>query len=285
GLGKINWNELRDCLVYKIEFRGLSSFNVQLLSTVEKYTNNGSVTIENGKKVYKTQKTLEIVSRKLLNVAFKTPSIGDDGYTSDKFKRIMMNQFSFDDDNKLKNEIDRLELIVSEAKEQKHGTMVVITDYETAVSELKTLKKQSTLIDRTIIEPEYVKYITSIDGAIYFDTFGYCHAIGVILDGIAREDLGDSSRGARYNSAFRYLQKLKETDKNCVIAIISEDGIVDIIPDIDNEEKLYTLFNQIIDLITEDSTEHLEELEEQIKTYKNIDYHMYFKIAEAFNVK
>ncbi|TKH51450.1 hypothetical protein FC698_02190 [Bacillus cereus] len=65
------------------------------------------------------------------------------------------------------------------AREQKHGTMVVITDYDTAVSELKTLKKQSLLIEATKITPEYIQFLTSIDGPIYFDTNGKCHAIGV----------------------------------------------------------------------------------------------------------
>ncbi len=66
-----------------------------------------------------------------------------------------------------------------------------------------------------------IKHITSIDGAVLFDTNGNCHAIGVILDGKASET-EDISNGARHNSAKRY----KNINTSCVIIIVSEDGYV-----------------------------------------------------------
>ncbi|MEC0300965.1 hypothetical protein [Peribacillus frigoritolerans] len=57
--------------------------------------------------------------------------------------------------------MDYLEEVVRQAREQKHGTMVVITDYDTAISELKTLKKQSILIESIEIMPEYIEFLTS----------------------------------------------------------------------------------------------------------------------------
>lgn len=213
---------------------------------------------------------------------FKTPILGDEGYKPDSFNKIMRHQFLEQEEVVDLKGISLLQDIVSIATEQKHGTMVVITEYKTAVSELKKLKKQSTLVTPTLIDAKYIRYITSIDGAIYFDINGYCHAIGVILDGKAAEDIGDSSRGARYNSALRYMHKLKESSKKCVIVIISEDGMVNIIPEIDNEEQIQTIFHQIIDALSgEYNIEELAELEEQFNSYKDIDYQLYFKMAEV----
>ena len=52
-----------------------------------------------------------------------------------------------------------------------------------------------------------------------------CYSFGVILDGIACIDKGDNSRGARYNSAIKYL----ESNPDSIIIIISEDGMIDVI--------------------------------------------------------
>ena len=73
-----------------------------------------------------------------------------------------------------------------------------------------------------------IKNITSIDGAIILDRHGVCHSIGTILDGIANNK-GTSARGARYNSAIRYVENNK---KKCIAVIISEDGMVDLYPDL-----------------------------------------------------
>ena len=59
------------------------------------------------------------------------------------------------------------------------------------------------------------------------DVTGTCYAIGVILDGIATAK-GNSERGSRYNSAIRYV----ENNGNCVAIIISEDGMVNLYPDL-----------------------------------------------------
>jgi DNA integrity scanning protein DisA with diadenylate cyclase activity len=70
--------------------------------------------------------------------------------------------------------------------------------------------------------------LTAIDGSVLLDTQGVCHAIGVILDGIAKEQQGDPSRGARFNSAVRYVGS--RAARSCVVVVISEDGRVDVIP-------------------------------------------------------
>ncbi|PFP69813.1 hypothetical protein COK07_29530 [Bacillus thuringiensis] len=288
GLGKINWNQLKDFILFKVDFNGLSKYNIHLITVKENESNNGVLSIENGKKVYKISKDLEVIDKTLINISFKSPIMGVEGYTSEKFIRLLKSKY-FDEELKVNEDvIEYLEQVVMYAREQKHGTMVVITDYETAISELKTLKKQSILIESTKISPEYIQFLTSIDGAIYFDTNGKCHAIGVILDGIAKENIGDARRGARYNSAYRYLEKLKEKKKKCVIVIISEDGMVNLIPETENEEKVYELFTQWINLIDEDGenvNSKINSIEETLEGNENIDYHLFFKVAEVYRGK
>ncbi|MCU5303196.1 diadenylate cyclase [Bacillus toyonensis] len=93
-------------------------------------------------------------------------------------------------------------------KKQPHGTMVVITKEDQR--EAERLCNQGFLINKTNeIQDSIVKGITAIDGAILLDDTRFCYAIGVILDGIANEKIGTISRGARYNSALRYLNYSK----------------------------------------------------------------------------
>jgi DNA integrity scanning protein DisA with diadenylate cyclase activity len=72
---------------------------------------------------------------------------------------------------------------------------------------------------------ELKKRVCAIDGAVLIDTSGTCHSIGVILDGLAAST-GDSSRGARYNSAVRFARSTKTP---CLLAVVSEDGGTDLL--------------------------------------------------------
>ena len=131
------------------------------------------------------------------------------------------------------NDTDKLVKIIESADRQTHGTLIVFS--KEAASESQRLKNTSISIEKRNLEitthhdVEFIKFITSIDGAILCDETGCCYSIGVILDGItdqSEDSAEDISRGARYNSAHRYYWQRK----NCVIAIISEDGDVSIIP-------------------------------------------------------
>jgi hypothetical protein len=124
--------------------------------------------------------------------------------------------------------LDNIWIIVIEALSQKHGTILVVTNG--AKEEAARLKDQCFTIDPIRLNESLTSKVTSIDGAVLLSSNGTCYAIGVILDGIATQK-GDSSRGARYNSAIRYLEFIKEKYE-CVIVIISEDGMVDIVPDL-----------------------------------------------------
>lgn len=303
GLGVVKWNLQREVEVFnqkgafalRLDLTGLSKYSLVLVQSSVDPASNGELLIENGEKIYRSD--LKLIETELLSVSFKNPRLGEEGYSSEKFTSLLKNVFwgQVADIEQVKFKVDRLDQIVRQAREQKHGTMVVITDHWTAKQELDELRKQSTLIDPKGINKDYIKFLTSIDGAIYFDTEGNCHAIGVILDGKAKQDIGNASRGARFNSAHRYLHKLKdfntnkpvdEPERKCVIVIISEDGSVDLIPELENEEMLLGLSEEIIDLINEKSSEQnkldrLFEKEEVLLCSPIVDSDWLFKIGEA----
>lgn len=113
---------------------------------------------------------------------------------------------------------------VSEAMNQKHGTMLVVS--EDAQGEAERLQNQSITIQPQLLIPELIKKISGIDGAVLLDRHCRCHAIGVILDGMASQS-GDPSRGARFNSAVRYVSSVKVPT---LCLVVSEDGYVNMIP-------------------------------------------------------
>lgn len=116
---------------------------------------------------------------------------------------------------------DLVSLIETAAKER-HGTVLIITG--DAKDEAVRLNRESTMIRRAKVTPELLPHLTPIDGAVLLNPNGECFAIGVILDGEATS-MGDSSRGARYNSAIRYVQSRSEPT---LAVVVSEDGGIDI---------------------------------------------------------
>lgn len=107
---------------------------------------------------------------------------------------------------------------------QTHGSMVIVAD--DAASEAERLALQGTRIESTPLTPELVARASEIDGTILVDPEGLCHAIGVILDGQANEDC-TPSRGARYNSAVRYVG---DGDAARMALVVSDDRTLDVIP-------------------------------------------------------
>ena len=118
---------------------------------------------------------------------------------------------------------------VEAAVVQRHGTMLVITPE--AESETKRLAAQSTVIEPVIVSKDIIAHLSSIDGAILISPEGIIYSFGVILDGKASEN-GNSSRGARYNSAIRYIDGQRSRNINCLALIVSEDGYVDLYPNL-----------------------------------------------------
>jgi len=113
--------------------------------------------------------------------------------------------------------------------EQKHGTTIVVS--AAAAHEANRLSSQSTPIEPTIMTPELVKRLSCIDGAILIDPRGEAHAVGVILDGQATPKV-TPTRGARYNSAVRYVESVNGGPYTACAVVVSEDGSVDLLPNI-----------------------------------------------------
>jgi hypothetical protein len=119
----------------------------------------------------------------------------------------------------------RLWRVVEAAMDQPHGTTIVVS--ARAEDEAARLASQATRVEPVVLGEEMVRRVTTIDGAVLLDADGRCHAVGVILDGRATEK-GRPARGARYNSALRYV-----TDAGCptIAVVISDDGRVDVLPE------------------------------------------------------
>ena len=111
------------------------------------------------------------------------------------------------------------------AREHAHATTLVVTP--DAASEARRLRQQATPIAPTVLSETQVRAVTRIDGAVLLDHDGLCHAVGVILDGKAT-DRGSPARGARFNSALRYV--LEEGARASIAVVLSEDGNVDLLP-------------------------------------------------------
>lgn len=124
-------------------------------------------------------------------------------------------------------DIDVLWELAEEAKKAEHGTMLVVS--EEADEEATRLERQAMPVQPTRLTDTFVRQVTGIDGAVLVDPSGYCHAIGVILDGTASSE-GDRARGARYNSALKYLASAGQTPT--VILLVSEDGMINLLPDL-----------------------------------------------------
>ena len=155
-------------------------------------------------------------AKKLLTVEYGIPRLPSQKINREVFDDLLQRTF----DGTTPNMLDKVWEIVYMATEQKHGTLLIIS------SEAERLNNQSIQIKPTVLDKSLVKSVTSIDGAVLMDITGTCYAIGAILDGKAVPN-ETSERGARYNSAVRYVES---NSGKCVAVIISEDGMVDLYP-------------------------------------------------------
>lgn len=155
----------------------------------------------------------------------------------DKFAKLE-NLISY---GKMKNiaeeKIEVIQAIIQEtALRCKHGTSMVFMNSDEIDLELderlakfkRAFKVENISLQEA--DKDMIQGITAIDGAIFCDLSGNCCAIGVIVDGETIVE-GDYGRGARFNSLNNYVQVYKEKHKDsiCFAAVISEDGMVDII--------------------------------------------------------
>lgn len=172
----------------------------------------------------------------------------------------------------LKDAEDRIWDIIEAGIKQKNGTMIVVSTK--AVDETERLKKQCLSIDPIALTPDLVSRFSGIDGAILIDPKGICHAIGVILDGMATDE-GDQSRGARYNSAIRYITSTYPSPTVCIV--VSEDGHVDVLPELRPQIDK----NQVAKIIALLGALNMENYN---KTISWLDEHRFYLTAEQCDI-
>lgn len=120
-----------------------------------------------------------------------------------------------------------------------HGTTIIIAD--DARSEARRLSNLGTEIAPLPMDENILRTVSAIDGAILMDCQGVCHGIGVILDGTAASNC-TPSRGARFNSAVRYIN-LQQSKRMAIV--ISDDNTVDVIPHLRPRVKKADIENAI----------------------------------------
>lgn len=154
------------------------------------------------------------------------------------YEKMLDKHFSISNASISLEKIKALKQLLSEAVNQKHGTMIIISNE--AEEEAKRLCECGRGIK---IEPinmqkilktdeekgkDIIYNFTKIDGAVFIDEDCVCHAIGVIVDGRAIEN-SNQGRGARYNSGYTYVYDCVDRNIRCLCVIVSEDTTVDVI--------------------------------------------------------
>lgn len=157
----------------------------------------------------------------LVRVAFGDPSLPQPPISPERFRdnftRIFQGTAAAD--------ADHIYAMLTALLDMPRGSMLVIA--EDAASEAARLAGQGTQIKAVSLSSDLLARGNRIDGTILADPAGVCHAIGVILDGAADEAC-TPARGARYNSAVRYVNGGQ--DKRRLAFVISEDRTLDILP-------------------------------------------------------
>ena len=84
-----------------------------------------------------------------------------------------------------------------------------------------------------------LKSYVSIDGALFLDTDGVCHAVGVIVGGDPYRGLADLRRGSRYNSTVFYInsnhiryrvkRRAIRQQNRLVAIVVSDDGMLNVL--------------------------------------------------------
>lgn len=168
----------------------------------------------------------------MMQVTNGVPSLPRPPLDEEKFKDHVRRTFT-----QATPDEDALWSIVDAARGQGHGTMIVISS--AAAEEADRLADQSTVLKEPVklvgkLLKETLLMLTSIDGALLVDPRGTCYAAGVILDGAAIKGKGDSSRGARYNSAIRYVYGVRAdiSKGQCLAVVVSKDRTINLVKEL-----------------------------------------------------
>lgn len=236
--GKIVFTNRIDGIVKFKQPIELSIFNVKKIRKLLEMSNdNTCLVVNNGKLVgidscvkHKKAYLIEFINTNMWNLSYSGKYIvkyhnGQYRLPSNKFDWQVLiekcnKKFNGGYDKKI---VD----IINKASDQKHGTMVIIS--QTAREESEALVKDGK--GMAIYETDLIKAskdlvlgLCSIDGAIMIDQYGKCSGVGLILSN-SNLGKGNPERGARYNSAVNYIN----ANKNSIVVVISEDGMIDIL--------------------------------------------------------
>lgn len=205
--------------------------------------------------------------RLVMNVAHGVPRLPVARLGKDDLERTVARLFpAMSNDSR-----DALWSIVEAAMEQGHGTMLVVSSR--AQKEAARLSTQALPVQPTRLARDVVTQVTAIDGAVLLDCEATCHAVGVILDGTATK-AGDPARGARYNSALRYVNSTSEPTM-CVV--VSEDGYVDLVSRRPPQIARRDIAARIDDL------EH-RSIDDYMKAYSWLDEHRFYLTEEECKI-
>jgi hypothetical protein len=159
--------------------------------------------------------------KRLMHVRYGEASISIPGFPENKFRADLPRVFP----GLGAAAVGRLTALARCAAGQKHGCMLVISG--AAAEEAKRLHSQCTRVDPFPLDEAVLELVTAIDVPVLIDTAGNCHAIGVILDGLASSKCSPE-RGSRYNSAVRYV--FSRSDAMAIVK--SEDGMISVFPEL-----------------------------------------------------
>lgn len=144
---------------------------------------------------------------------------------------------SFGQDFGIPDQMDKLQQIVRRVSSVcRHGTSIVFMEKRGIAAEIDNRLSRYRRAFKVkpfalaAAKEEVLQGITAIDGAVFADLNGDCHAIGVIVDGQMVVE-GDYGRGARYNSIKNYITgyKVSHPKEICFAVVMSEDGMINVI--------------------------------------------------------
>ena len=161
---------------------------------------------------------------------------------------------------------------------QAHGTMLVV--HPDAAAEADRLLPQAYAVAPTRLTGRVLTAATGIDGAVLIGPDGRVHAVGVILDGVAT-GTGDSGRGARYNSAIRYLAG---DGRGAMVIIVSEDGKIDLLPKLKRRLRRETVQRTVDRLVARSAEgEDLEAFDRANRAVEEIEFYLNQDQCNAVN--
>ncbi len=210
----------------------MSSTDLMLLADCEKILGLGRVARANGEERRGGERVFEVEfvghhhwrlrcgDEVLLDCRNGAPSLLRDStpdHLEDTYRRLFPGAEEVD--------VRRFLDLFEEAAHQGRGSMLVVA--EDAKDEAERLQGLGAVVEPVVLTSHLYRQASRIDGAILVDPCGFCHAVGVILDGMAQPEC-TSSRGARYNSGVRYVYS--KTESRLAI-VVSDDGMVDVIPE------------------------------------------------------